>query len=138
ALSLPLLRLTPRSICEPTALAAELMRVRREGVAVDDEESRLGLACVAAPVMGRSGRPVAAMSVSAPIGTDMRPLTASLRRGGASASQGISRSGLVRSAQALARHFFNVGIDLPDPIGFGDKQTQLDPRDFDVDNVAEP
>jgi IclR family transcriptional regulator, KDG regulon repressor len=98
ALSMPLRRLTPRSICEPTALAAELMRVRREGVAVDDEESRLGLACVAAPVMGRSGRPLAAMSVSGSIGTDMRPLTASLRRVCASASQVISRSRLPRSA----------------------------------------
>jgi DNA-binding IclR family transcriptional regulator len=98
ALSMPLHRLTPRSICAPNALAAELMRVRREGVAVDDEESRLGLACVAAPVMGRSGRPVAAMSVSAPKGTDMRPVTASLRRVCASASQAISRSGPVRSA----------------------------------------
>jgi len=98
ALSTPIGRLTPRSISDPKALAGELMCVRRDGIAVDREESRLGLTCVAAPVMGHSGRPLAAMSVSAPTGTDMGPLTASLRRVCASASQGLSRSGLRRGA----------------------------------------
>jgi DNA-binding IclR family transcriptional regulator len=98
ALATPLIGLTPRSICEPDSLAAELTRVRRDGVAMDHEESRLGLTCVAAPVMGRSGRPLAAMSVSAPLGTDMRPVTASLRRVCASASQALSRSPVARIA----------------------------------------
>jgi IclR family transcriptional regulator, KDG regulon repressor len=98
ALATPLIGLTPRSICEPDSLAAELTRVRRDGVAMDHEESRLGLTCVAAPVMGRSGRPLAAMSVSAPLGTDMRPVTASLRRVCASASQALSRSTVARIA----------------------------------------
>src|ERR1700741_4247629 len=55
ALSTPLHRLTHHSICDADELAAELVRVRRDGVAVDHEESQPGLACVAAPVMGRYG-----------------------------------------------------------------------------------
>jgi IclR family transcriptional regulator, KDG regulon repressor len=98
ALSTPLHRLTHHSICDADELAAELVRVRRDGVAVDHEESQPGLACVAAPVMGRYGRPLAAMSVCAPAGIDMQPLTTSLRRVCASASQAMSRSGLARSA----------------------------------------
>jgi len=98
ALSTPLIGLTRHSICDKDALATELTQVRRDGVAVDQEESQPGLICVAAPVMGQSGRPLVAMSVCAPRGTDMRPLTASLRRVCASASQAMSRSGLARSA----------------------------------------
>jgi IclR family transcriptional regulator, KDG regulon repressor len=98
ALSSPLDRLTRHSICDADALAAELMRVRQDGIAVDQEESQPGLICVAAPVLGHYGRPLAAMSVCAPGGTDMRPVTASLRRVCASASQAMSRSGRARSA----------------------------------------
>jgi IclR family transcriptional regulator, KDG regulon repressor len=98
ALSMPLDRLTHHSICDADALAAELMRVRQDGIAVDQGESQPGLICVAAPVTGHYGRPLAAMSVCAPGGTDMRPVTASLRRVCASASQAMSRSGRARSA----------------------------------------
>ena len=98
ALSTQLHRLTRHSICDTETLATELAQVRRDGVALDQEESQVGVICVAAPVMGQSGRPLVAMSVCAPRGTDMRPLTASLRRVCASASQAMSRSGLARSA----------------------------------------
>lgn len=96
-LSMPLPQLTFRSISDRDALAAELTRVRRDGVGFDNEESRLGVTCVAAPVLARNGRPLAAMSVSAPLGTDMRPLTASVRRVCASASRVLTRPSL-RSA----------------------------------------
>ena len=98
ALSVPLQRLTSRSVSDAATLARDFERIRREGVALDQEESQIGLNCVAAPVMGRGGRPVAAMSVSTPWGSDMRPLTTTLRRICASASHAFSRSGLVRSA----------------------------------------
>ena len=98
ALAGPLPRLTRRSISDPARLAADFARIRRDGVAEDLEESQIGLNCVAAPVFGRHGRPVAGMSVSAPRGTDMRPLTANLRRVCASASQALARSRLARSA----------------------------------------
>jgi IclR family transcriptional regulator, KDG regulon repressor len=61
--SLP--RLTPHTIEDPVRLRAELAKVRRNGHAVDHEESSVGLSCVAAPVNG-SANLVAAMSVSVP------------------------------------------------------------------------
>jgi len=57
---------TPASITTLAALEKELERVRREGVAVDNEEIELGLRCIAAPVRDDSGELVAGLSVSAP------------------------------------------------------------------------
>lgn len=59
-------RATARTITDPDALWAELDRVRRAGVAVDDEEHADGLRCVASAVLNESGAPVAAISVSGP------------------------------------------------------------------------
>lgn len=63
-----LLACTPRTITSRSRLAAELDAVRRRGYAVTDEELESGLVAVAAPVFGRSGAPVCALSVSAPAG----------------------------------------------------------------------
>jgi DNA-binding IclR family transcriptional regulator len=60
----PLSRRTRHTIIDPAALRRALIETRREGIAFDDEESRLGLRCVAAPIFGDGGRIVAAMSVS--------------------------------------------------------------------------
>jgi IclR family transcriptional regulator, KDG regulon repressor len=98
AIAAPLRGLTAHSITDPAALAEEMASVRRDGVALEREESRIGVNCVAAPVMGRTGRPLASMSVSAPRGTDMRPLTTALRRVCASAAQALTRPGSARSA----------------------------------------
>jgi IclR family KDG regulon transcriptional repressor len=59
--------MTPESITEPDRLRAELVRVRAQGVAVDDGESDTAVRCVGAPVRDHTGRTIAAMSVSAPI-----------------------------------------------------------------------
>ncbi|MFG1798149.1 IclR family transcriptional regulator [Nocardia altamirensis] len=74
-------QLTPRTICERTELHRELARVRhRQGVAVDNEESVLGIACVAVPIRGR-GAAVAALSLSGNIGGERTTLdTARLAR----------------------------------------------------------
>ena len=98
AMATPLAHLTPRSIADPATLAAELARIRREGVAWDQEESRMGVHCVAAPVLSRTGRPIAALSVSAPLSTDLGPLTKPLRRVCAAAAQALTLSGLGRTA----------------------------------------
>ncbi|WP_070465353.1 IclR family transcriptional regulator [Corynebacterium sp. HMSC29G08] len=55
---------TEHTITDPKQLAATLERVREEGVAYDRQEIAKGLCCVAAPIYGASGPPVAAMSVS--------------------------------------------------------------------------
>ena len=62
-LAAPLAALTPRSLTDPTALAAELARTRLRGYSLDDEGVRLGVFCVAAPVLDAGGRPVAGIGV---------------------------------------------------------------------------
>ncbi|MCX7176849.1 MAG: IclR family transcriptional regulator, partial [Proteobacteria bacterium] len=47
-------------------LERELERVRRHGVAFDNEEIEQGLRCIAAPIRDDSGELVAGLSVSAP------------------------------------------------------------------------
>jgi len=57
-------RLTEKSIVRPSDLFRELEAVRRQGYAVDDEEARIGLRCVAAVVFSDCSEPLAAISVS--------------------------------------------------------------------------
>ena len=59
-------RLTPRTIVTLAPLMRELADVSERGWAIDDEESELGVRCVAAPVRDRDGRTLAAISLSAP------------------------------------------------------------------------
>jgi DNA-binding IclR family transcriptional regulator len=55
---------TPKSIRTRTALLSELERIRAQKFAVDDEESRPGVYCVAAPVFGRGDEAHYAISVT--------------------------------------------------------------------------
>ncbi|MGW9132433.1 IclR family transcriptional regulator [Streptomyces sp. NPDC055681] len=55
---------TEHSLTDPEDFRTELARIRREGIAYDRQEILLGVTCVAVPVMGAAGRPVAAISVS--------------------------------------------------------------------------
>ncbi|MGW1025941.1 IclR family transcriptional regulator [Streptomyces sp. NPDC002577] len=96
---------TDHTITDPELLRAELARVRRDGIAYDREEAVRGLACVAVPVMGPAGRPVAALSVAgAAKRFDAHRLAPALRRVAYEASralaaaQGPSRA---RNAQAV-------------------------------------
>jgi IclR family acetate operon transcriptional repressor len=63
----PLVRVTPRTIVQPDEFELELERIRLRGYAVDEEEFREGVSCVAAPVI-ESGHAVSAYSLSAPSG----------------------------------------------------------------------
>ncbi|MGW3497428.1 IclR family transcriptional regulator [Streptomyces sp. NPDC001020] len=87
-MSQPLEGFTANSITDPDDLSAELDVIRRTGVAFDDEEYQPGLACVAAPVLSRGGRAVAALSVAGRHGRiDPRALSAQARRVAAAASR---------------------------------------------------
>ena len=57
-------RLTEKSIVRPGELFRELETIRRQGFAVDDEEARIGLRCVAAVFYSDCSEPLAAISVS--------------------------------------------------------------------------
>jgi IclR family acetate operon transcriptional repressor len=57
-------RLTEKSIVRPGELFKELQVIRRQGYAVDDEEARIGLRCIAAVVYNDCSEPLAAISVS--------------------------------------------------------------------------
>ncbi len=60
-------RYTLHTITGPDAFAAHLETVRRQGFAVDNEEHRLSIRCVGAPIFDHLGRPVAAVSIAGPM-----------------------------------------------------------------------
>jgi DNA-binding IclR family transcriptional regulator len=58
---------TRQTITDGEALRQELVRIREQGFALDDEENEVGVRCVAAPIYDHTAQIVAAISVSAPI-----------------------------------------------------------------------
>jgi DNA-binding IclR family transcriptional regulator len=78
---------TSRSITDPAALEAELLRIARERTAVDREELVAGVVCVAAPVF-RDDAVIAAVSVTGPKARiDPHRIAAAVQ----TAARGISR-----------------------------------------------
>ena len=61
----PLCRRTSKTLTEPEALRAELVRVRERGYATDEEEFGNGITCVAAPVFDHTGKAVGTVGCSA-------------------------------------------------------------------------
>jgi IclR family acetate operon transcriptional repressor len=57
---------TAKTITKRSALEAELEQVRQQGYALANEEFEEGLTAVAAPIRNRSGRVIAAITVSGP------------------------------------------------------------------------
>ncbi len=62
----PLLPITKKTITDAAAFRRELALTHARGYALDCEESTPGLCCIAAPVYGKDGDMVAAISVSVP------------------------------------------------------------------------
>jgi IclR family acetate operon transcriptional repressor len=58
--------LTERTIATPAGLDCALAAIRQAGYAVDDEESAIGLRCVAVAIRDGTGKVVAALSLSSP------------------------------------------------------------------------
>lgn len=65
-LSGPLERRTEQTLTTAKALRAELVRVRKLGYAIDNEEMEAGVRCLAVPVFDRRSEVVGALSVSGP------------------------------------------------------------------------
>lgn len=73
--SVGLKALTETTITDEATLLRELREIRRRGYAVDNGEFEASVRCVAAPIRDRTGRVIAAVSISGP-GTRMPvPLT---------------------------------------------------------------
>lgn len=69
----PLVRFTDRTIVQPGRLAKVLQEVRRRGFALESGEEHPGVGCIGAPILGRAGRWIAALSVAGPLaGTPFR------------------------------------------------------------------
>ncbi len=63
---LPLPRHSPHTITDLDALRAELARIAKQGIGMDNEEFVRGMIAIAVPVVGHDGRPVAAVACHAP------------------------------------------------------------------------
>ena len=55
------------NIYVPTALRKTLELVRQRGCAIEDEESEIGMRCIAAPIRDDSGDVIAAIGLAGPI-----------------------------------------------------------------------
>lgn len=58
---------TPQTITDPAQLKKVLQDIRLRGCAVEDEESEVGMRCIAAPLRDDSGEVVAAIGVGGPV-----------------------------------------------------------------------
>lgn len=61
-----LLRYTPYTLCDRSALRDEIRRVRMQGYALADRQIEVGLCSLAVPLLSRSGTLVAALNVGVP------------------------------------------------------------------------
>lgn len=68
-LASPLEQMGPRTLTSPHDLRVELESVRTHGVAYEQEESTAGVCCAAGTILRENGEPLAAISVSGPLGT---------------------------------------------------------------------
>jgi DNA-binding IclR family transcriptional regulator len=57
-------RRAPRTVIAPGLLRQELAEIRDRGIAVEHEESTVGITCVAAPVLDTTGTALAAVSIT--------------------------------------------------------------------------
>ena len=62
----PLEKKTEKTITRSFDLKEEIKKVRSQGYATDDEETEMGGRCVAAPILGREGETIAAISIIGP------------------------------------------------------------------------
>jgi len=88
-------RLTPRTIATAGNLTRELRKIRSVGMALDLEESHLGVSCVAAPVFGADRRVRAGLSVTGSTGAvDPATLGPAVRTAAFTLSRVLRESGL--------------------------------------------
>jgi DNA-binding IclR family transcriptional regulator len=62
-----LLPRTPQTITDPQKLRKALEAVRQRGCAIEDEESEIGMRCIAAPIRNDAGEVVASVGMAGPV-----------------------------------------------------------------------
>jgi len=63
---IPLIKYTDKTIDNWDDLEKKIHEVREKGYALDDEELEIGLTCIGAPILDKSGKAIAAISLSGP------------------------------------------------------------------------
>ena len=90
---------TDRTITKLRALSNEIRKVKRQGYAVDDEETEVGGRCLGAPIFDKEGRIVAAISVIGPANRIKKGLFGKLsiqvRKAAAQASAALGHEGKI-------------------------------------------
>jgi IclR family transcriptional regulator, acetate operon repressor len=88
-------QMTPRTIATPGGLTRELRKIRSVGMALDLEESHVGISCVAAPVFGVDRKVRAGLSVTGVTGSiDPVTLGPAVRTAAFTLSRTLRASGL--------------------------------------------
>ncbi|MCF6524886.1 IclR family transcriptional regulator [Streptomyces sp. JJ36] len=105
--------LTGASITDPHVLAEQLEQVRRTGYALEDQESALGDAGIAAPVFDRSGEVAGALGIVGPV---ERVLAGAEQAGAPGAAGGRSWQDRAVAVRETAR---SLSRDLGAPRGTG-------------------
>lgn len=60
-------RITPYSVTDPDQLRRELEKIREQGFAISQQERRVGVMSIAAPIFNQLGSPIASLNVSGPL-----------------------------------------------------------------------
>jgi DNA-binding IclR family transcriptional regulator len=78
-----LYRYTENTITDVNVLRKELQKIKKLGIAEDNEEIELGASCVAAPIKNYTGKTIASISISAPsvrlVGDKLKKVKSSIK-----------------------------------------------------------
>jgi DNA-binding IclR family transcriptional regulator len=97
-----LVRLTPKTLVKKSALLKELTRIREQGYAIDDEERKPDVYCIAAPVFNRRREVIASIGISG-LKERMKPkLSAFIALVQSSAQQMSASLGLIEAPRLKA------------------------------------
>jgi DNA-binding IclR family transcriptional regulator len=99
---------TQATITSPTKLRLELQNIVANGVAVDREESCVGVCCVAAPIYGPDRSVVAALSITGRVGRNrldrLAPAVVAAAVGASRTLRGEHRAGSARAGSGTGPH----------------------------------
>jgi|tagenome__1003787_1003787.scaffolds.fasta_scaffold20853895_2 hypothetical protein len=107
-------RRTPRTITAPGLLRRQLDRILEAGVGFEHEESAVGIACVAAPILDPFDQPVGAITITGPV-PRFRPeaVTTAVRAAAAGVGSILARRSTEPNAALAAAILGEVVVGIP-------------------------